>query len=212
MAGDVFVSRGGLKLRHALDAFGLPPIGLGVRGWTCADFGCSTGGFTDCLLHAGASRVYAIDTAYGELAWKLRNDPRVVVMERTNCLHAPVPEGVAQAGGVDLVTIDASWTPQRLAIPAALRWARAEGRIITLIKPHYEVKGFGAALGIALTRGGVLAEEQAEAIRDAALARMESLGARVLGLVKSPVLGGAAGAGKAGTGNVEYAALLERIT
>lgn len=81
-----FVSRGGLKLAHALAAFNFSP-----RNLTCADFGCSTGGFTDCLLQHGAARVFAIDTAYGQLAWKLRNDPRVTVMERTNCLHADVP-------------------------------------------------------------------------------------------------------------------------
>ena len=85
-----FVSRGGLKLRHALDAFALD-----VTGLTCADFGCSTGGFTDCLLKAGAARVYAIDTAYGELAWTLRKDSRVTVMERTNALHAELPRASA---------------------------------------------------------------------------------------------------------------------
>ncbi|MDX2148723.1 MAG: SAM-dependent methyltransferase [Planctomycetota bacterium] len=123
-----FVSRGGVKLRHALDAFTID-----ARGLVCADLGASTGGFTDCLLQAGVARVHALDTAYGELAWKLRNDPRVVVRERTNALYAEPP-----AEGVALVVVDLGWTPQRLVVPAALRWLAPGGRIISLIKPHYE--------------------------------------------------------------------------
>ena len=109
---------------------------LDVRGWVCADFGCNVGGFTDCLLKNGAARVYAVDTGYGELAWKLRNDPRVVVMERTNALYADPP------CQVDLVVIDVGWTNQMRVIPAAKRWlkrpADGGGRIISLLKPHYE--------------------------------------------------------------------------
>ncbi len=192
--GTSYVSRGGLKLRHALDTFGVR-----VEGLECADLGCSTGGFTDCLLHAGAKRVYSVDTAYGELAWKLRNDPRVVVMERTNALHAaPAP------GGVDLVAMDLSWTPQRLAVPAATRWLRPGGRIITLIKPHYELKDEGGEL----PRGGVLDEATAEAVARRVVERLGGEGVRVLGLVKSPVLGGAGRGGK-GRGNSEWLALLE---
>lgn len=124
-----FVSRAGEKLDAALEAFGLD-----VRGWTCADFGCNVGGFTDCLLQRGASRVYAIDTGYGELAWKLRKDPRVVVMERTNALYCDVVEPV------DLVVIDVAWTPQVLSVPAAMRWLKpVGGKIVSLLKPHYEL-------------------------------------------------------------------------
>jgi 23S rRNA (cytidine1920-2'-O)/16S rRNA (cytidine1409-2'-O)-methyltransferase len=126
-----FVSRAGEKLDAALEAFGLD-----VRGWVCADFGCNVGGFTDCLLRRGAAKVYAIDTGYGELAWKLRKDPRVVVMERTNALYCEVSEPV------DLVTIDVAWTPQALSVPAAARWLKSppqDGQIISLVKPHYEV-------------------------------------------------------------------------
>lgn len=124
-----FVSRGGLKLRRALDAFGTSEpgpdeLGLNVNGLWCADLGCSTGGFSDCLLQAGAGRVYSVDTAYGELAWKVRTDERVVVMERTNAVHAEVPPEVIERGGVDLVVIDLGWTAQAKAIPAALRWVR----------------------------------------------------------------------------------------
>lgn len=140
-----FVSRAGLKLQAALDAFEID-----VRGMTCADFGCNVGGFTDCLLQNGAAKVYAIDTGYGELAWKLRKDSRVVVMERTNALYCDVPERV------NLVTIDVAWTPQVLSVPAARRWLKSgqtpapqnsqgtadtpPGRIISLLKPHYEYK------------------------------------------------------------------------
>ena len=113
----------------------LESFGLDVRGWVCADFGCNVGGFTDCLLRRGAAKVYAIDTGYGELAWKLRKDPRVVVMERTNALYCEVSEAV------DLVTIDMAWTPQALSVPAARRWLKSSppaGQIISLLKPHYE--------------------------------------------------------------------------
>ena len=99
MASDLFVSRGGEKLQAALDQFKIE-----VKGKIVLDVGSSTGGFVDCLLQSGAAKVYALDTAYGELAWKLRNDQRVVVMERTNILHLEsLPEQV------DMVTIDAGW-------------------------------------------------------------------------------------------------------
>src|ERR1041384_1734333 len=111
MATGSYVSRGGLKLAGALDAFNVD-----VKGWICADLGCNVGGFTDCLLQRGAAKVYAVDTGYGAFAWKLRNDPRVVVMERTNTLYLQPP-----AVGIDLVVIDLGWTRQIHAIPAALR-------------------------------------------------------------------------------------------
>jgi len=122
-----YVSRSGAKLEAALDAFGIAPA-----DWVCADLGCNVGGFTDCLLRRGARRVYAIDTGYGTLAYRLRTDPRVVVMERTNAMHVTLPEPV------DLVTIDVGWTRQHHILPNAVRLAKPAGRIITLIKPHYE--------------------------------------------------------------------------
>lgn len=172
-----YVSRGGLKLRHALDAFALD-----VRGMTCADFGCSTGGFTDCLLQAGAQKVYSIDTAYGEFAWKLRNDPRVVLKERTNALHAAPADSQ-----VDLVVADMGWTPQRLVVPAALKWIRRGGRIVSLVKPHYELKDRGEQV----PRGGVLDESRAEEIARNVVASLPSFGVRVMGFTKSPIVGGA---------------------
>ena len=123
-----FVSRAGEKLDAALAAFGVD-----VTGLTCADFGCNVGGFTDCLLRRGAAKVYAVDTGYGTLAWTLRKDDRVVVMERTNALHAPPGEPV------DLVVSDVAWTPQRLIVPAAMKWLAPGGRIVSLLKPHYEL-------------------------------------------------------------------------
>src|SRR5258705_5786878 len=97
-----FVSRAGKKLEHALDAFG-----INIGGLVCADLGSNVGGFVDCLLAHGASKVYAIDTGYGVLEWKLRKNPRVVVMERTNAMHVQLPEKV------NLVSIDVAWTKQR---------------------------------------------------------------------------------------------------
>lgn len=188
-----FVGRGGLKLRHALDEFGVD-----VSGLVCADFGCNVGGFTDCLLKGGASKVFALDTGYGTLAWALRNDPRVVVMERTNALHADAP-----AGGVDLVVIDMAWTPQRLCIAAALRWLRPEGRIITLIKPHYEASHGPEKDRV---RDGVLEEADAAAVLERVIAEMPGLGVTVNGVTRSPVVGGAGK--KNARGNVEYLALL----
>ena len=124
---DDYVSRGGQKLAAALDAFEIDP-----SRFVCADFGANVGGFTDCLLQRGAEKVYAIDTGYGELAWRLRKDPRVVVMERTNALHCAVAEPV------DLVVADMAWTPQRLIVPTALSWLRPGGQVLSLLKCHYE--------------------------------------------------------------------------
>ena len=188
-----YVSRGGLKLRHALDAFRID-----VSGLECADLGCSTGGFTDCLLQCGAKSVVAVDTAYGQLAWKLRKDPHVIVRERENALHAPPP-----SGGVDLVVVDLGWTPQKLLIPAALKWLRPGGKIITLIKPHYELK----ALGRELPHGGVLSEAESESITNETIAAMPALGVRVMGASRSPILGSAGSSGGPGKGNSEWLVL-----
>jgi 23S rRNA (cytidine1920-2'-O)/16S rRNA (cytidine1409-2'-O)-methyltransferase len=125
-----FASRGGAKLDAALEGFGVC-----VAGGVCADFGANVGGFTDCLLRRGAAKVFAVEAGYGALAWRLRRDPRVVVMERTNALYADPPA----PAGVDLVVIDVAFTPQRLIVPAAARWLRPAGQIVSLLKPHYEL-------------------------------------------------------------------------
>jgi 23S rRNA (cytidine1920-2'-O)/16S rRNA (cytidine1409-2'-O)-methyltransferase len=183
-----YASRAGLKLHAALAAFGIDPAGL-----TCADLGCSTGGFTDCLLQHEAKHVYAVDTAYGELAWKLRQDPRVTALERSNALHT---EPLAAC---ELVTVDLGWTPQRLAIPAAGRWLSDDpsARIISLVKPHYEASD--------LARGGrhkgKLDDAQAALIAEQTLQSLEALGYQTLNQISSPIRGGKGG-------NLEFLVLL----
>lgn len=187
-----YVSRGGLKLEAALDAFALD-----VTGFVCADLGCNVGGFTDCLLQRGAAQVYAVDTGYGQLAWKLRQDERVVVMERTNAMHVEIPEQcVKPQAAVDLVVLDMGWTKQQHAVPAALRWGPK--LIVTLIKPHYEASG--------QTKGqGKLDEAEAQRVCEEVLCAMPELGVEVLGCIRSPIVGGA---GKGRRGNTEYLAHL----
>jgi 23S rRNA (cytidine1920-2'-O)/16S rRNA (cytidine1409-2'-O)-methyltransferase len=194
-APQKFVSRAGAKLEHALEEFKLD-----VTGLRCADFGCNVGGFTDCLLQRGAKHVTAIDTGYGALAWKLRQDPRVETRERTNALHAEAP-----AGGVDLVVLDLAWTPQRLAIPAALKWLAPGGRIITLIKPHYELREEEKAW---LDRG-FLPHERVPGVVTRVEAEMPGLGAKVLGSTQSPLVGGKTSKKAGVPGNIEWLTLLE---
>jgi 23S rRNA (cytidine1920-2'-O)/16S rRNA (cytidine1409-2'-O)-methyltransferase len=126
-----YVSRGGLKLEGALQSLELNPAGL-----VCLDVGASTGGFTDCLLQNGAARVYAVDVGYGQLAWKLRQDPCVTVIERTNIRHMPV-ETIAEP--VDLSTIDVSFISLKIVVPAVAAFLKNGARILALIKPQFEV-------------------------------------------------------------------------
>lgn len=126
-----YVSRGGLKLEAALDAFAVDPAGC-----TCLDVGASTGGFTDCLLQRGAAKVYAVDVGYGQIAWSLRQDPRVVVIERCNIRTAPdelLPEPV------DLIVFDLSFISLRVVLERALRFAKPVARLVALVKPQFEV-------------------------------------------------------------------------
>ncbi|MBL9140963.1 MAG: TlyA family rRNA (cytidine-2'-O)-methyltransferase [Phycisphaerae bacterium] len=190
-----YVSRAGLKMAHALEAFAIDPTGL-----VCADFGCNIGGFTDCVLQRGAARVVAIDTGYGTLAWKLRSDARVETRERTNALHAEPP-----AGGVDLVMVDLAWTPQRLAVPAALKWLRPAGRIVTLVKPHYELLEHEKGI----LQEGFLPQAHAPRVLERVLQAMPALGARVLGSSQSPLTGGKSSRKKGVPGNIEYVVLLQ---
>ncbi len=192
-----FVGRGGLKLEFALEAFGIDPEGL-----TCADFGCNVGGFTDCMLQRGAAKVYAVDTGYGALDYRLRTDDRVVVMERTNALHAEAP-----GEPVGLIAIDMGWTTQARCIPAALGWLDHGGSIVTLIKPHYEASGGSADEKARLDRG-VLSETDAERVLQRVVADLPSMGVEVLGVERSPIVGGKT-KGNA-RGNVEYVAHLRR--
>ena len=126
-----YVSRGGLKLEGALQA-----LKIDVKGLVCLDVGASTGGFTDCLLQQGAHRVFAVDVGYGQLAWKLRQDSRVQVIERTNIRHMPVE---ALPCHVDLMTIDVSFISLKIVVPAVMKFLKKEARILALIKPQFEV-------------------------------------------------------------------------
>ena len=125
-----YVSRGGLKLEKALRNFGVDPT-----GYVCSDSGASTGGFTDCLLQQGASKVFAIDVGYGQLAWKIRNDPRVVVMERTNIRYV-TPEDLGQP--LDLSVIDVSFISLSLVLPVVKTLLKPTGQVLCLIKPQFE--------------------------------------------------------------------------
>jgi 23S rRNA (cytidine1920-2'-O)/16S rRNA (cytidine1409-2'-O)-methyltransferase len=139
-----YASRGGLKLEAALNNFK-----LNVIGKVCMDVGASSGGFTDCLLQHGAERVYAVDVGYGQLAWKLRRDPRVVVIERTNVRNMPAD---ALPDPVDLVTIDVSFISLKIIVPAIERFMKPDASILALIKPQFEV-GKGQ-----VGKGGVVRE------------------------------------------------------
>lgn len=190
-----YASRAGVKLEHALDEFGLD-----VAGLICADLGCHKGGFTDCLLRRGAARVHAVDTGYGVLDYRLRTDPRVVVHERTNALHLDPPEPA------DLVTIDLGWTRQRHAIPAALKWLAAGGRVVSLIKPHYELS---EPQKRELLIDGVLAPDRADEVLQSVLDELANLGAEVLAVTVSPIGGAKSARRSGGAGNREHLVLVE---
>ncbi len=178
-----YVSRGGLKLAAALDAFGLD-----VHGWIVADVGASTGGFTDCLLQRGAARVYAIDVGYGQLAWKLQQDPRVIMMDRTNARYL---ENLAEP--VHLATVDVSFISLKLILPRVRGWLREGGQIVALVKPQFE------AGRRQVGKGGVVRDPAVhQQVLDnlATWATSEGLGLR--GLIRSPITGPA--------GNVEFLA------
>jgi 23S rRNA (cytidine1920-2'-O)/16S rRNA (cytidine1409-2'-O)-methyltransferase len=158
-----YVSRGGVKLGGALDAFGLD-----VTGLRCVDLGASTGGFTDCLLQRGAARVVAVDVGYGQLAHKLRVDPRVVVMERTN---ARTLDADAVGGPADLVVVDASFIGVSKLLPAVVRCTRAGGHLVALVKPQFEVGREQASRGKGVVRDESL---RAAAIDDVTRAIVEA--------------------------------------
>jgi 23S rRNA (cytidine1920-2'-O)/16S rRNA (cytidine1409-2'-O)-methyltransferase len=171
-----WVSRGGVKLAHALAHFGLSPAGrVGL------DVGASTGGFTDVLLHHGAARVYAVDVGHGQLAWRLRNDPRVIVLERINARHlepTQVPEPIGA------LVCDASFIGLRTILPAPLALAAPGAWAVALIKPQFEV-------GPAVAKGGVVRDTAVHAEVCAAIAAWWSAlpGWRVIGIEPSPILG-----------------------
>jgi len=183
-----FVSRGGDKLAAALEASSIDPQGL-----TCLDVGCSTGGFTDCLLQRGAARVYAVDVGYGQFDWRLRQDPRVVLIERTNIrtiARSTIPEPIA------LAVIDVSFISLTKVLPAVLPFLSSGARVITLVKPQFEV-GKGQ-----VGRGGIVRDETR---RQEALQRTlrfaADTGLRALKTLDSPL--------KGKKGNLEILAIFE---
>lgn len=149
---------------------------ISAKGFTCADFGSSTGGFVDCLLLSGAAKVYSVDTAYGELAWNLRNNPKVIVMERTNAMHVALPEKA------DLITIDVGWTKQESILPNAFANLKANGKIVSLIKPHYESPRY-------YLRKGRLPDEKMDEVITLVGQKIEGCGGKILKIVESPILG-----------------------
>ena len=193
-SGKKWVSRAGEKLDHALTSFSVD-----VTGLRCADFGCSTGGFTDCLLQRGAASVIAVDTGYGVLDWSLRQNDQVDVRERSNVLHATPPDEP-----VDLVVIDVGWTPQARVLPIAAQWISQSGRVISLIKPHYERSADTRGRGP--TR---LEDDDARAAFEDTLSRMPEWGWKVLAHTPSPIRGAKSGKGRKGAGNLEFLAMIQ---
>lgn len=185
-----YISRGGIKLEGALVAFSID-----VRGKVIMDVGASTGGFTHCLLMRGAERVYAIDVGYGQLAWVLRQDPRVVVLERTNIRYLS-RERIQEE--IDMATIDVSFISLEKVIPKVMEFLKKEGEIVALIKPQFEV-GKGE-----VGKGGIVREVEKH-IR--VIERIKSfctdLGLKVMGIVKSPIPGA--------DGNTEYFIYLKKV-
>jgi 23S rRNA (cytidine1920-2'-O)/16S rRNA (cytidine1409-2'-O)-methyltransferase len=185
-----YVSRGGLKLEAALKHFQ-----ISVRNKTAMDVGSSTGGFTDVMLQQGARRVYCIDVGYGQLAWKLRQDPNIVLLERTNIRHLEndrIPEAI------DIATIDVSFISLSKVVPKVLEFLKEKGEIVALIKPQFEV-GKGE-----VGKGGIVKDA---AKRQAAVERvrqeLESLGLTTVGIIESPIHGQ--------KGNVEYLLYAQRV-
>jgi 23S rRNA (cytidine1920-2'-O)/16S rRNA (cytidine1409-2'-O)-methyltransferase len=193
-AGEKYVSRGGLKLEHALQQFG-----LSVAGADALDLGASTGGFTDCLLQAGARRVFAVDVGQGQLAWKLRRDRRVVVMEKTNARHLTPAHFPQPFAPFDVAVMDCSFISLRKILPPAVALLRPGGKIVALIKPQFEAGKTEVDRGAGVIRD--------PAIHDRVVRELSEFVAAQPGLVwgqvtESPLLGPA--------GNKEFLVLIEK--
>ncbi len=195
-AAEKFVSRGGLKLEHALITFGLE-----VRGISAVDLGASTGGFTDCLLQRGATRVYAVDVGHGQLAWTLRKDSRVVVMERVNARNLSPSSFPGPFDPVELVVIDCSFISLSKIIPASIALLKPSGKIVALIKPQFEAGKAEADKGAGVIRDPEIHERILSELKQFVATNLPGL--LWLATTPSPVLGPA--------GNREFLALLEKI-
>ena len=185
--GCPYVSRGGLKLEKALRDFGVDPT-----GFVCSDSGASTGGFTDCLLQQGASKVFAIDVGYGQLDWKIRSDPRVVVMERTNVRYV-TPEMLGEP--LDLSVIDVSFISLRIVLPVIKTFLKPTGQVLCLIKPQFEA-GKEKVGKKGVVRDPAIHKE----VLDDFVALTQEIGFTIRGLTFSPV--------KGPEGNIEFLAHL----
>jgi len=194
-APEKYVSRGGLKLEHALDHFRLE-----VAGQTAIDLGASTGGFTDCLLQRGAARVYAVDVGHGQLAWRLRQDARVVVLERTNARHLTPAHFPQPFAPVDLIVIDCSFISLQKIIPAAVALLRPSGNIVALIKPQFEAGKAEADKGAGVIRDAAIHERVLQELNDFVTRQP---GLRWCGATESPIRGPA--------GNKEFLCLIENV-
>lgn len=183
-----YVSRGGLKLEKALDEFSIDPAGM-----TCVDCGASTGGFTDCLLQRGARHVYAVDVGYGQLAWSLRNDPRVTVMERTNARNL-TPDMFPER--MDMAVMDMSFISLRLVLPAVRELLAAGGQVVCLVKPQFE-----AGRELVGKKGVVRDPAVHRQVLERFIADASETGFFLRGLTFSPVRGP--------EGNIEYLAWLD---
>jgi 23S rRNA (cytidine1920-2'-O)/16S rRNA (cytidine1409-2'-O)-methyltransferase len=190
-AGEKFVSRGGYKLEHALDAFKLD-----VTGVIAIDIGASTGGFTDCLLQRGAQKVFAVDVGKGQLAWKLRQDRRVVVMEKTNARYLKPEQFPAP---FDLAVIDCSFISLRKILPPAVALLKTEGKIVALVKPQFEAGRAEADKGRGVIRDASIHERILEELRQFVAAQA---GLDWRSAVESPLQGPA--------GNKEFLVLIEK--
>ncbi len=194
VAPEKFVSRGGYKLEHALDHFAIE-----VSGLTAIDLGASTGGFTDCLLQRGAEKVFAVDVGRGQLAWKLRNDPRVVVMEKINAREL-TPAGFPQPFmPADLVVIDCSFISLQKILLPAVALLRTAGKIIALIKPQFEAGKAEADKGAGVIRDTAIHERVLRELEKFVCAQAKL---RWHGVTPSPLMGPA--------GNKEFLALIEK--
>jgi 23S rRNA (cytidine1920-2'-O)/16S rRNA (cytidine1409-2'-O)-methyltransferase len=174
-----YVGRGGLKLAHALDAFDIP-----VAGTIALDVGASTGGFTDVLLQRGAAHVVALDVGHGQIDWKLRNDPRVTVMENVNARYLAPYQLPAGTTVFDIITIDVSFISLALILPAIAPLLRPEGHVVALVKPQFEA-GRGE-----VGKGGIVRDEEVHArVVDEVTAAADKLGLKRVGLTASPIEG-----------------------
>ena len=178
-----YVSRGGLKLEKALRDFGVKP-----EGFVCSDSGASTGGFTDCLLQQGAKKVFAIDVGYGQLDWKIRSDPRVVVMERTTVRYV-TPEQLGEP--LDLSVVDVSFISLKIVLPVIKTFLKSTGQVLCLIKPQFE-----AGKDKVGKKGVVREPETHKEVLDDFVALADELEFKILGLTFSPV--------KGPEGNIEF--------